>query len=88
MNGAAYTAIQPTPAQQAEVPTILRSHLASVQASVFGSRATGRARPFSDLDLLLTQPPSLSWDQRARLRDSVDAGRQSITVAPREAQQL
>lgn len=40
---------------------------------VFGSRATGRARPFSDLDLLVTRPRRLSWAQRAALRDAFEA---------------
>ena len=39
----------------------------------FGSRATGRARPHSDLDLLLLDPPRLTWAQRADLRDAFEA---------------
>lgn len=88
MNAAASTVIQLTPAQHAEVQTILRRHLPDVQAWVFGSRATGRARPFSDLDLLLTQPPSLSWDQRARLRDDFEASELPFRVDLLEAEQL
>lgn len=40
---------------------------------VFGSRATGRARPFSDLDLLVSEPTQLTWAQRADLRDLFEA---------------
>jgi predicted nucleotidyltransferase len=40
---------------------------------VFGSRATGRARPFSDLDLLVDAKPPLDWDQRAALQEGFDA---------------
>lgn len=40
---------------------------------MFGSRAAGRARPFSDLDLLLVEPARLSWLQRADLRDQFEA---------------
>lgn len=40
---------------------------------IFGSRATGRARPFSDLDLLILRPERLSWEQRADLRDAFEA---------------
>jgi type I restriction enzyme S subunit len=40
---------------------------------VFGSRATGQARPFSDLDLLILQPWRLTWAQRAALRDAFEA---------------
>lgn len=43
------------------------------QVWIFGSRATGRARPFSDLDLLVTEPRRLSWNQRAALRDAFEA---------------
>lgn len=55
------------------VRAILDSVLGGWQVSVFGSRATGRARPFSDLDLLVVQPPRLSWGQRADLRDRFEA---------------
>lgn len=47
--------------------------LPGATVSVFGSRATGRARPFSDLDLLVCDPPRLSWAQRAELRDAFEA---------------
>ncbi len=40
---------------------------------VFGSRATGRARPFSDVDLLITHPATLSWAERAELSDAFEA---------------
>jgi uncharacterized protein len=40
---------------------------------VFGSRATGLARPFSDLDLLVLHPAHLSWQQLADLRDEFEA---------------
>ena len=40
---------------------------------IFGSRATGNARPFSDLDLLFTHPSKLTWAQRAALRDGFEA---------------
>jgi predicted nucleotidyltransferase len=41
--------------------------------AVFGSRATGRARPHSDLDLLFIEPPRLDWAHRADLRDAFEA---------------
>lgn len=47
-------AIQLTASQAAEGQAILLRHLPEAQAWVFGSRATGRARPFSDLDILPT----------------------------------
>ena len=81
-------AIQLTAAQVAEVQAILHRHLPLVQAWVFGSRATGRARPFSDLDILVTEPPNLTWDQRAQLRDAFEASELPFRVDVLEAGQL
>lgn len=53
--------------------SILDSVIPAAQVRVFGSRATGRARPFSDLDLLIIQPARLSWLQRADLCDRFEA---------------
>lgn len=55
---------------------------------VFGSRATGRARPYSDLDLLITQPERLSWEQRAALRDAFEASELPYCVDVVEAAAL
>lgn len=52
---------------------------------VFGSRATGRARPFSDLDLLILQPQRLSWRQRADLADAFEASELPFCVDVVEA---
>lgn len=52
----------------------LDSVVPGAEAWVFGSRATGRARPFSDIDLLITRPSRLSWSERAALRDAFDEG--------------
>jgi len=43
------------------------------RVAVFGSRATGRARPFSDVDLLVLKPAPLTWQQRTALRDAFEA---------------
>jgi uncharacterized protein len=59
--------------QALTVRQILQSVLPDARVAVFGSRATGRARPFSDLDLLLLNPPRLNWAQRADLRDAFEA---------------
>jgi uncharacterized protein len=40
---------------------------------VFGSRATGRVRRGSDLDLLFDRPARLTWQQRADLHDAFEA---------------
>lgn len=47
--------------------------LPGAEVWVFGSRATGRARPFSDVDLLITRPVTLSWAERAELSDAFEA---------------
>lgn len=52
---------------------IVDSVLPGAEVWVFGSRATGRARPFSDVDLLITRPATLNWAQRAALSDAFEA---------------
>jgi type I restriction enzyme S subunit len=51
------------------VARIVRETLADAEAFAFGSRATGRARPFSDLDLLVVRQQPLTLAERATLRD-------------------
>jgi predicted nucleotidyltransferase len=72
-----------TDQQAAEVCDILRSVLmqspiktpesTTVKVWVFGSRATGRARPYSDLDILISSPTPLDWRARADLQDAFEA---------------
>lgn len=59
--------------QRGTVRDILCRLLPGAQVWIFGSRATGHARPFSDLDLLVSAPRQLSWSQRAALRDAFEA---------------
>jgi uncharacterized protein len=59
--------------QLREVRRIIAEVVPDAEVWVFGSRATGKARPFSDLDLLFTRPVSLSWSQRAALREGFEA---------------
>ncbi len=69
--------------QTDEVCDILRSVLMqspiktpesrTVKAWVFGSRATGWARPYSDLDILISSPTPLDWRARADLQDAFEA---------------
>lgn len=83
-----------TPAQSQEVCSILRKTLAPhgttapLQAWVFGSRATGHARPFSDLDILITQPTTLGWRVRADLTDALEASNLPFRVDVVEAARL
>lgn len=55
------------------VREVIGKVLPDAEVWVFGSRATNQARPFSDLDLLVTKPTQLSWHQRAALRDGFEA---------------
>jgi uncharacterized protein len=77
-----------TPAHAHAVRTIIDSVLPGAQVRIFGSRATGRARPFSDLDLLLLEPAQLSWAQRADLRDRFEASDLPFRVDVVEAEAL
>lgn len=52
---------------------IVRTVLPNARVLVFGSRATGRARPFSDLDLLFERPARLELGERAALHDLFEA---------------
>jgi len=53
------------------VLTILAAHLPQGSAAwVFGSRATGRARRHSDLDLAIDAGRRLTLDERARLTEA------------------
>ena len=58
------------------------------QVCAFGSRTTGRARRFSDLDLLVIEPRHLSWAQRADLRDLFEASELPFRVDVVEAEGL
>ena len=85
---ASVTAGDPVPAsaiglstwQQALVLQMIDSVAPGARVAVFGSRATGRARPFSDLDLLLLEPAQLSWAPRADLRDAFEASELPFSV--------
>ena len=66
-------AVALSPAQRVLVQQLIDGVLPGAQVAVFGSRATGHARPFSDLDLLFIEPARLTWAQRADLRDAFEA---------------
>ena len=55
------------------VRDIIDAVVPDAEVSVFGSRSTGRARPYSDLDLLFTRPARLTLAQRADLRSRFEA---------------
>ena len=57
--------------EQRLVLSILTVELpAETEAWVFGSRVTGRARRYSDLDLAIDAGRPLTWDELARLADA------------------
>ena len=78
-------AVALSPDQSRTVQQILARVIPGAQVVVFGSRSTGRARPFSDLDLLVLQPARLSWAQRADLRDAFEASNLPFSVDVVEA---
>lgn len=77
-----------SPAQRALVHQILRETVAGAEARIFGSRATGRARPHSDLDLLLLKPEALTLAQRAELQDRFERSELPFRVDVVEFAQL
>lgn len=62
------------------VRSLIDAAVPGARVAVFGSRATGRARPHSDLDLLFIDPPRLTWAQRAALRDAFEASELPFVV--------
>lgn len=62
-----------TPVELHTVRAIVDGVIPGSQIRAFGSRATGTARPFSDLDLLVVEPVQLTWRQRAALRECFEA---------------
>lgn len=68
--------IRLTETEMTEVCSILRRFLPSdVNVFVFGSRAHGRLKPWSDLDLSLESNEPLSWSILADLAEAFDESR-------------
>jgi len=55
----------------AEVRQLLRAHLPGCRVCAFGSRVTGKARRFSDLDLAVMTETPLDWRALEALKDAV-----------------
>ena len=62
-----------TDAQRRTVQAVFAQHLPGTPVWLFGSRATGQARPFSDLDLLVAPAQPIGWSTLAALRDAFEA---------------
>lgn len=59
-----------TQQQLAEVRNILTQHIPGRTVRAFGSRVTGTAKPFSDLDLVIMGDTPLDFRQLAALKDA------------------
>ena len=68
------------PGQLAEVRGILARCVSEYEVVVFGSRANGNARKFSDLDLALIGNHALPLRRLAELRDALSESRLPIKV--------
>ena len=66
------TEVALTTEQLLTVRKVISNVIPDAEVWIFGSRVTGRSRPFSDLDLLLTKPEKLTWAERAALRDGFE----------------
>jgi uncharacterized protein len=62
------------------VQRILEEHLPNVPVFAFGSRAHGKAKKFSDLDLMLRADSKLEWTQIARAREAFEDSTLPIMV--------
>jgi uncharacterized protein len=66
--------------QQAIVQQVLKQYLPNYPVFVFGSRAHGKAKKFSDLDLMIRSPLSPSWSQLSAAREALEDSTLPITV--------
>lgn len=64
--------IEVSPEQLATIKAILRRHLPDREVLVFGSRATGTAKEYSDLDLAVTGDTPLDLGRLALLENDFD----------------
>ena len=69
-----------SPAHLEIVRAVLLHGVPGVPVYAFGSRATRRARKFSDLDLALVPEQALDWRVLARLREAFEESDLPITV--------
>lgn len=62
-----------TPEERAIVLRILNEIVPDRDVQAFGSRVTGKAKPFSDLDLAIMGDEPLSLETRAQLEEAFSA---------------
>ncbi|MEJ2700971.1 MAG: nucleotidyltransferase domain-containing protein [Sedimentisphaerales bacterium] len=63
-----------------EIRRILGEHVPDCEARAFGSRVEGKAREFSDLDLVLVGSEKLDWRRIERLKDAFASSDLPMTV--------
>jgi predicted nucleotidyltransferase len=56
--------------QLSEIRRILRDHVPECEVRLFGSRVSGTARKYSDIDLLLVSPEKIDPQRIALLKDA------------------
>lgn len=59
---------------------ILKYHIPEYMVLAFGSRVTGRAKPWSDLDLAIDTTAPVALDRLGRLREALEESPVSIRV--------
>ena len=62
-----------TPEQLAEVLRILADYVPGYEVWAFGSRVTGHAKPWSDLDLAVAGPAPIHWNELGKLTEAFQA---------------
>ena len=65
--------IHVTEAEQSIILDILARRVPACEVRAFGSRVTGKHRPYSDLDLAIIAPEALTIGQMARVKDDFEA---------------
>lgn len=68
------------PEQLAIVRRLLATHVPECEVRAFGSRVTGHAKPYSDLDIILLGPARLPIGRLAALREAFAESELSIRV--------
>ena len=63
-----------------QVRAILGAHLPECEVRVFGSRVTGHARKYSDLDLALIGAQEIDWRKMEALKDAFSASDLPVVV--------
>ena len=65
--------IEVDPSHLAEICRILAGHVPNCEVRAFGSRVSGAAKPYSDLDLAIVGPERLELRSMGALREAFEA---------------